>query len=351
MKENPNTNREDRPRFQKKATFTEPSVEELTQGIQTGNRGSLARAITLVESNAEHHFAKGQQLLQYLLPFTGKSLRIGITGVPGAGKSTFIESFGTYLCDQGFKVAVLTVDPSSSVSGGSILGDKTRMEKLANNPSAFIRPSPSSGTLGGVHRKTRETILLCEAAGFDVILVETIGVGQSELVVREMVDFFMLLVLTGAGDELQGMKKGILEITDAIIVNKADGYNKLMAQKTCEEYRRIVHFLKPATSGWETQAHTCSALNHEGIENIWSMIKSFEAITKQSGVFEARRNHQTKDWIYSMVIDQLQSSFFQNKEVKQLLPIIENKVLSGELTVSGAVNRLFQVYFTSKGTN
>lgn len=336
------------PKFKKKPTYTEPSIEELTLGIQDGNRGSLARAITLIESNATRHFEKGQILLQKLLPSAGKSIRIGITGVPGAGKSTFIEAFGMYLCNQGYRVAVLAIDPSSSVSGGSILGDKTRMGKLANHPRAFIRPSPTGGKLGGVHQKTRESMLLCEAAGFDVILVETVGVGQSEWKVREMVDFFMLLVLTGAGDELQGMKKGIMELTDAIIVNKADGDNKHIAQKTCAEYKQILHFLQPSTIGWKSQAHTCSALNHEGIETIWLMIKNFEAITKQSGVFEARRNNQTKDWIYSMVTDQLQSSFFQNKDVKNILPFIEKEVLSGEQTVSAAVDRLFQVYYTSK---
>lgn len=331
-------------RFRKKANFVEPSVEELTIGVRNGDRGILARSITLIESNAEHHFQKGQQLLQNLLHLTGKSIRIGITGVPGAGKSTFIEVFGTYLCDQGHRVAVLAVDPSSSVSGGSILGDKTRMGMLANNPRAYIRPSPSGGKLGGVHRKTRETIALCEAAGFDVILIETVGVGQSEIAVREMVDFFMLLVLTGAGDELQGMKKGIMELADAIIVNKADGPNKPMAEKTCAEYNRIVHFLQPATKGWETKAVTCSALHEEGISDVWQLIQEFAVKTKQSGVFEARRRNQTKEWIYSMIIDQLQSSFFHHSEVKRLLPIIENEVISGDRTVTAAVESLFQVY-------
>ncbi|MBU8879307.1 methylmalonyl Co-A mutase-associated GTPase MeaB [Bacillus sp. FJAT-29790] len=330
-------------KFQKRAQ-SELNIEELSEGILKGNRSLLARSITLIESNAEHHFRHAQALLQKLLPHSGKALRIGITGVPGAGKSTFIEAFGTFLCDLGLKVAVLAVDPSSSISGGSILGDKTRMEQLSRNPKAFIRPSPSAGKLGGVHRKTRETMLLCEAAGFDVILVETVGVGQSEVIVRDMVDFFMLLVLTGAGDELQGMKKGIMELADAIVVNKADGSNKTLALKTKHEYNRILHFLQPATKGWESKAFMCSGLYQEGMTEIWQTIQTFEEKTKSSGVFEDRRRTQTKEWIYSMIIDQLQFSFFYHQDVKQLLPKIENEVISGDRTVTSAVEELFNVY-------
>jgi LAO/AO transport system kinase len=330
-------------RFRKKGSAG-PTVEELTKGVLNGNRGLLARAITLIESDAERHFTQAQELLHNLLPHTGKSIRIGITGVPGAGKSTFIEAFGTFLCDQGYRVAVLAVDPSSSISGGSILGDKTRMEKLARNPRAFIRPSPSGGKLGGVHRKTRETMLLCEAAGFDVILVETVGVGQSEVIVRDMVDFFMLLVLTGAGDELQGMKKGIMELADAVIVNKADGTNKQEAEKTKEEYNRVLHFLQPATKGWETKAFTCSALYNTGIDEIWTAIEKFEKQTKQSGVFDDRRRKQTKEWIYSMISDQLHYSFFRHPEIKKQLPKIENEVISGDRTVTAAVDELFKIF-------
>lgn len=333
-------------RFQKKSK-NEPTIEELYQGVLKGERSLIARAITLIESNAEHHFKKSQELLQRLLPHTGHAIRIGITGVPGAGKSTFIEAFGTFLCDLGLKVAVLAIDPSSSISGGSILGDKTRMEQLARDPRAYIRPSPSGGKLGGVHRKTRETMLICEAAGYDVILIETVGVGQSEVIVRNMVDFFMLLVLTGAGDELQGMKKGIMEITDGIIVNKADGDNKINALKTKEEYNRILHFLQPATKGWMSKSLTCSAVTHEGITEIWEMIQSFETSTKNSGVFHSRRREQTKDWIYSMIIDQLQVSFFNNSTIKQLLPKIENEVICGDRTVASAVEGLFEVYYDS----
>ncbi|MBY6051293.1 methylmalonyl Co-A mutase-associated GTPase MeaB [Cytobacillus firmus] len=330
-------------RFQKKSASL-PDLDVLEEGILSGSRTVLARAITLIESNAEHHFRHAQELLHRLLPHSGRSLRIGITGVPGAGKSTFIESFGTYLCDAGLKVAVLAVDPSSSLSGGSILGDKTRMEQLSRNPRAFIRPSPSAGKLGGVHRKTRETMLLCEAAGFDVILVETVGVGQSEVIVREMVDFFMLLTLTGAGDELQGMKKGIMELADAVIVNKADGSNKKLAEKTKAEYNRILHFLQPATKGWQTKAYTCSSVFNEGVSEIWNVIKTFENTAKTSGVFEERRRLQTKQWIHSMILDQLQFSFFYHPDIKPLLPKIENEVIAGNRTVTSAVEELFNVY-------
>ncbi|MCM3765192.1 methylmalonyl Co-A mutase-associated GTPase MeaB [Neobacillus niacini] len=334
-------------RFQKRRS-SDPSVEELYQGVLKGDRSLLARAITLAESNAEKHFQKAQVLLQKLLAHTGNSIRIGITGVPGAGKSTFIEAFGTYLCELGLKVAVLAIDPSSKISGGSILGDKTRMEQLSRNPRAFIRPSPTAGKLGGVHRKTREAMLICEAAGFDVILIETVGVGQSEVIIRDMVDFFMLLVLTGAGDELQGMKKGIMELADGIIVHKADGSNKPIAEKTRKEYNRILHFLQPATKGWQTKAYTCSSMTHEGIGDIWRVIQSFEQKTKESGVFGDRRKGQLKEWLYSMITDQLHYEFFGSKEVKNLLPKYENEVIAGETTVATAVEQLFQTFLAHK---
>ena len=322
----------------------ERSVEEYVAGVLNNDRTILAQAITLVESNAAKHMDIAQQVLNKLLPHVGKSIRIGITGVPGAGKSTFIEAFGTFLCEKGHRVAVLAVDPSSSITGGSILGDKTRMETLARHPRAFIRPSPSGGALGGVHRKTRETMMLCEAAGYDIILVETVGVGQSEFVVRGMVDFFLMLVLTGAGDELQGMKRGIMELTDAIVINKADGDNKPKALAAQKEYNQFLHYLRPATPGWETKAYTCSALLGEGIEEIWNVIEKFVETTKQSGVFDMRRRHQQKDWIYSMIKDYLETSFFSHPAVKEKLPVIENKVISGTQSVTSAVRELIKIY-------
>lgn len=331
-------------KFVKRTNHNDIDEEILAEEIIKGNRISLARGITLIESNAEHHFYKAQKLLEKVLPNSGKAIRIGITGVPGAGKSTFIESFGSHLCSLGLNVAVLAVDPTSSLTGGSILGDKTRMERLARNKRAFIRPSPSSGKLGGVHRKTRETMHLCEAAGFDVVLIETVGVGQSEVIVRDMVDFFMLLVLTGAGDELQGMKKGIMELADAVIINKADGPNQAVAEKTKLDYNRILHFLQPATKGWETRALTCSSLYETGISAIWELINQFEQSTKQSGIFEERRRLQMREWIYSMITDQLHISFFHNPNVKQLLPKVENEVISGKRPVATAVDELFHAY-------
>src|SRR4051794_24447565 len=331
-------------RFQKRNS-TEPSLDVLYEGVLKGDRSLLARAITLVESNAEQHFQKAQQLLQKLFHHTGKSIRIGITGVPGAGKSTFIEAFGMYLCGLGYRVAVLAIDPSSSISGGSILGDKTRMEQLSKNPNAFIRPSPTGGKLGGVHRKTREAMLICESAGYDIILIETVGVGQSEVIIREMVDFFMLLVLTGAGDELQGMKKGIMELAVAIVVNKADGENKAQALKTKKEYNQILHFLQPATKGWQTKSYTCSSLHEQGMKEMWDVIKEFETTTKQTGIFEERRRSQAKEWMKSMIVDQLQSSFFHNPVIKEILPKVENEVISGNKTVTIAVEELFARYY------
>jgi LAO/AO transport system kinase len=327
-------------RFQKRSS-TLLSISQLYEGIIRQDRSHLARAITLIESNSDQHFELAQELLQKVLPYSGNSLRVGITGVPGAGKSTFIEAFGMHLCNLGLRVAVLAVDPSSTLSGGSILGDKTRMEQLSRHPNAFIRPSPSEGKLGGVHRKTRETMLLCEAAGFDVILVETVGVGQSEATIRDMVDFFLLLVLTGAGDELQGMKKGIMELVDAIVVNKADGENKPLALKTKKEYNQILHFLHPATLGWETKAYTCSSLFEEGIDEMWKTIIEFEMKTKDSGVFFERRKKQTKEWLYSMISEQLHYRFFHQSKVRSVLPILEKAVMEGEKTVAAAVDELF----------
>ena len=320
------------------------SVEEYVEGVKKGDRMILAKAITLIESNAPRDFDKAQRVLQALLPRTGHSLRIGITGVPGAGKSTFIEAFGQLLCRQGYKVAVLAVAPTSSITGGSILGDKTRMQKLSREPNCFIRPSPSGGTLGGVARKSRETMMLCEAAGCDVILVETVGVGQSETTVRSMVDFFMLVVLTGAGDDLQGIKKGIMELADAIVVNKADGDNLERAKVTQGEYERMVEFIRPATEGWKTHAYRCSALKKTGLLELWAVMREFEKVTKQSGAFENRRQRQIIAWVKTMIDEHLHNLFYEDPVIKGRLPEVRAAVLAGVVSPSQAVAELIKTF-------
>lgn len=273
-----------------------------------------------------------------------KLLRIGISGVPGAGKSTFIESFGQMLCHQGYKVAVLAVDPTSSITGGSILGDKTRMQMLSREPNCFIRPSPAKGTLGGVARKSRETMLLCEAAGCDVILVETVGVGQSEITVRSMVDFFMLVVLTGAGDDLQGIKKGIMEVADAIVVNKADGDNLPKAIVTQGEYERMIEFIRPATEGWKTHAYRCSALTKEGLLELWAVMRKFEKVTKECGSFDKRRKSQTISWVNSMIDEHLHNLFFEDPMIKGRLPAVMEAAVNGVVSPSQAVTELINAF-------
>ena len=320
------------------------SVEELVAGVSKGDRMLLSKAITLIESNAPKDFDKAQRVLQALLPRTGKALRIGITGVPGAGKSTFIEAFGQMLCQMGYHVAVLAVDPTSSLTGGSILGDKTRMQLLSREPNCFIRPSPSKGTLGGVARKSRETMMLCEAAGCDVILVETVGVGQSETTVRSMVDFFMLVVLTGAGDDLQGIKKGIMELADAIVVNKADGDNLNRALVAQGEYERMVEFIRPATEGWKTHAYKCSALKKTGMEELWAVMREFEKTTKASGVFEKRRKSQVLDWVHSMIDEHLHNLFFNDPLIQGRLPLVRESVVNGIISPSQAVTELIRAF-------
>ncbi|GAB4415146.1 MAG: methylmalonyl Co-A mutase-associated GTPase MeaB [Anaerolineae bacterium] len=326
------------------------SLDDYVQGVLAGDRTILGRAITLIESNAPAHMELAQEVLKQLLPHTGRSIRVGITGVPGVGKSTFIEALGMHLCEQGHRLAVLAVDPSSSVSRGSILGDKTRMERLSREPKAFIRPSPSSGTLGGVTRKSRETMLVCEAAGFDVILVETVGVGQSETTVRSMVDFFLLLMLAGAGDELQGIKRGIIELADALIVNKADGENKVRAQAARAEYARALRFLSSTTEGWHVQAFTCSALTGEGIAEIWAVIEAFRETTTASGVFAARRQAQILDWMQAMIEEHLKTLFFNHTGVKRIRPQIEQSVLAGTLPATVAVKMLLEKFEGDKGS-
>jgi len=318
-------------------------VSAYAEGVLAGDRALLARAITLVESNAPHHLQSAQDLLQHLLPHTGNSMRVGITGVPGAGKSTFIDTFGSYLTEQGYRVAVLAIDPSSSVTGGSILGDKTRMENLSRDENAFIRPSPTGGMLGGVARKTRESMLVCEAAGYDVILVETVGTGQSEITVRSMVDFFLLILITGAGDELQGIKKGVIEIADALLINKADGDNKIPAQAARSEYNRVLHFLTSATEGWTTRAHTASALTGDGIENIWNVIQAFEEKTMSSGIFEQRRQSQLREWLHTVVETQLIDFFFRHPAIQSALPDIEESVASGEMPATAGAQALLKL--------
>ncbi len=320
------------------------TVQDYIDGVLSCDRTILSRAITLVESNSPAHFETAQKVISGVLGKTGGAVRVGITGVPGAGKSTFIEALGTWLCGNGHKVAVLAVDPSSSVTKGSILGDKTRMERLSRDKNAFIRPSPSGGTLGGLTRKSRETMLLCEAAGYDVILVETVGVGQSEVTVRDMVDFFMLLVITGAGDELQGMKKGVMELADAIVVNKADGDNVMKARATRADYDRFLHYLRPSTEGWVSHAYTCSSVTNDGVPEIWDVITSFMETVKVSGAYAERRRQQSLSWVRSMVEDHLLRSFYENPSVKDRIPEVEGLVARGELAATQAALELLTLY-------
>ena len=336
----PNSQTESLPQTPPMVKRRKLTVDDYIEGVLGGDRMILSRAITLVESNAAAHFEMGQQVIQKLLPYTGKSTRVGITGFPGAGKSTFIEALGTYLCQNGHKVAVLAVDPSSTVTKGSILGDKTRMEQLSREKSAFIRPSPSGGTLGGLTRKSRETLLLCEAAGYDTILVETVGVGQSETTVRSMVDFFLLVVITGAGDELQGMKKGVMELADAILVNKADGDNRRRAQVTRAEYERILQFLRPATEQWGTKAYTCSALTKHGIQELWNdVIMKFKAQGDANGVLAERRKQQTLSWVYAMVEEHLHNLFYRAPEIIACRNGLEDDVIGGRISATMAVQK------------
>jgi LAO/AO transport system kinase len=321
-------------------------VEPLAKGILAGNIMALSRGITLLESTKPSDVAKAQQLIQGCLPFANKSFRIGITGVPGVGKSTFIETFGMFLTEkQHKKVAVLAIDPSSSVSSGSILGDKTRMEDLVKNPNAYIRPSASGESLGGVARKTRESILLCEAAGFDTIIIETVGVGQSETAVHSMVDFFLLLKISGAGDELQGIKRGIMEMADAIVINKADGDNLKKAKMAQVEFNRALHLFPAKKSDWQPPVSTCSALTNMGIEAIWETLQKYQQKTKDNGFWDANRTAQNQYWMLETIHDQLKSNFYQNPTVIENLALIKKKVSQNQISPFAAAQELLQLYF------
>ena len=325
------------------------SLNEFVNGILSGNRTILSRAITLVESALPKHYNKAQKIIERCLPYSGNSTRIGITGVPGVGKSTFIESFGKYLTGNGHKIAVLAIDPSSKISKGSILGDKTRMEELSNDSNAFIRPCPSAGTLGGVARKTRESIVLCEAAGFNIIIVETVGVGQSETAVSNMVDFFLLLMLAGAGDELQGIKRGIMEMADAVVINKADGDNIIHADIAKKEFENALHLFPPAQSGWMPFVETCSSITNKGIEKVWKMICDYISVTKQNGYIVSKRQEQEKFRMIDTINERLKEDFYMNRDVSKILPLIEKDLLVQKISSYSAAQKLLDVYFKSLG--
>ena len=296
-----------------------PSTEVIIEGLLSGNKTHLSRALTRIESTAEKHQKQGRQIIEACLPHANKSIRIGVTGVPGVGKSTFIESFGKLLTSKNNKVAVLTVDPSSSLSKGSILGDKTRMEELVKDPNAFIRPSASGDSLGGVAQKTREAIILCEAAGYNIIIIETVGVGQSETAVHSMTDFFLLLKLAGAGDELQGIKRGIMEMADAIVINKADGENIKAAKLAKTEFNRALHLYPPKESGWKPKTLMCSAIENKGIDKVWLLIEDYLEATKKNDYFQHKRTEQNKFWLLQTIENTLKRDFYNNPKVKEEL--------------------------------
>jgi LAO/AO transport system kinase len=323
----------------------QPSAEELIAGILAQDKVALSRAITLVESTNLTHLAKANEIINGCLPYANQSIRIGITGVPGVGKSTFIEAFGKHLTSLGKKVAVLAVDPSSTISHGSILGDKTRMEELVKDENAFIRPSASGETLGGVARKTRETIILCEACGFDTIIIETVGVGQSETAVHSMVDFFLLLKISGAGDELQGIKRGIMEMADTIVINKADGDNINKAKLAKTEFNRALHLFPAKSSGWIPTASTCSSYTKEGIDNVWKIIADYFELVKSNNYFEEKRQNQNQFWMMETINEQLKSHFYTHPEIISLLEENKKAVQNNELSPFAAAMNLLEKYF------
>ena len=323
----------------------QPSSQELIDGILSGSISALSRAITLVESTNANHLAKANEVINSCLPHANKSVRIGITGVPGVGKSTFIEAFGKYLTSLGKKVAVLAVDPSSTISHGSILGDKTRMEELVKDVNAYIRPSASGETLGGVARKTREAITLCEACGFDTILIETVGVGQSETAVHSMVDFFLLLKISGAGDELQGIKRGIMEMADAIVINKADGDNTKKANLAKVEFNRALHLFPVKKSGWTPTTSTCSAITHDGIPEVWETIMKFIELTKSNNYFFEKRKEQNQYWMLETINEQLKTNFYNHPKIQNLLEENKKAVQNDEISPFAAAQLLLETYF------
>lgn len=330
----------------KKATRRALDVEDFVRGILSHDRVILSQAITLVESTNPEHFEKAQAVIEQCLPHSGNSVRVGITGVPGVGKSTFIESFGLHLTGLGHKVAVLAIDPSSERSKGSILGDKTRMEYLSADPNAFIRPTPSGLTLGGVARKTRETTILCEAAGFDVILIETVGVGQSETIVKSMVDFFLLLMLAGAGDDLQGIKRGIMEMADALVINKADGDNLGKATAAKAQYKSALKLFPPNANGWEPIADICSAINNDGIDNVWNIICQFVNLTKSNGCFLKQRDEQLVTTFHDWVDFTIKNNFYSNNAVKnkisELIQSVKDKKISPYQAGTQLIKSIYQ---------
>ena len=325
----------------------ELSADEYRECIIQGNRTVLSRAITLLESNLHAHLQLGQKVIEKCLPYSGGSVRLGITGVPGVGKSTFIEALGKMLTSDGHKVAVLAIDPSSQKSKGSILGDKTRMEELSQDPNAFIRPSPSAGNLGGVARKTREIIILCEAAGFDTVIVETVGVGQSEVLAHSMVDFFLLLQLANAGDELQGIKRGIMEMADAIAVNKAEGKMKEISEAAAANYRNALHLFPANENGWLPKVYTCSAYTKQGIREIWDSVCEFVRFTKQNGYFYKKRNEQNLRILDESIKQALLDNFYDNEVIKQELDIAKDDILDNRISAYITAQNLIDKYYKS----
>jgi LAO/AO transport system kinase len=332
------------PYFKRIPRINTYSVPEYVEGILKGNRTILSQAVTLIESSKQEHQLLAQEIIEKCLPKTGSSIRIGFTGVPGAGKSTSIDSFGLQIVRQGRKLAVLAIDPSSERSKGSILGDKTRMEALSREENAFIRPSPTAGSLGGVARKTRETIILCEAAGFDTIFVETVGVGQSETAVHSMVDFFLLIQLAGTGDELQGIKRGIMEMADGIVINKADGDNLERAKLAANSFRNALHLFPPTESGWIPQVLTYSGYYATGIREIWDMINEYVSFTRNNGYFEKKRHEQAKYWMYESINEMLRNAFYRNSEIATRLPLMERKVLDNEISSFVAAKQMIDLF-------